>query len=51
MVLIPMVTYLWLLGTEYTNLAYPRAIDVTLGEYTYALVTDFYTGVQIILQN
>ena len=36
-------------GTEYTNLAYPRAIDlVTLGEYTYALVTDFYTGVQII---
>ena len=33
-------------GTEYTHLQYPRAIGlVTLGEYTYALVTNYYNVV------
>ena len=36
-------------GTEYTHMDYPGHVDlVTLGEYTYALVASYYSGVQII---
>ena len=36
-------------GTEYTHMDYPGHVDlVTLGEYTYALVASYGSGVQII---
>ena len=36
-------------GTEYTHMDFPGHVDlVTLGEYTYALVASYYSGVQII---